>query len=114
MSPARIPGDMIDPGQAGKRSKADKVYVPGKPLLLPTGKKYRIELPRGPSFWLELTVGESDAETQGCAYVLRSTDGKYQVRRTLADHCSKGHGIVRLEFPDLIADKQYTLTHNLE
>jgi hypothetical protein len=40
-------------------------------------------------------------------------DGAYQVRRTLADHCSKGHGIVRLEFPDLMADKQYTLTHNL-
>jgi hypothetical protein len=113
MSPGRIPGDMIDRGQAGKRSKADKVYVSGKPLLLPTGKKYRIELSRGPSFWLELTVGESDAETQGCAYLLRSMDGAYQVRRTLADHCSKGHGIVRLEFPDLMADKQYTLTHNL-
>ena len=114
MSPARIPGDMIDPGQAGKRSKADKVYVPGNPLLLLTGKKYRIELPRGPSFWLELTFGESDAQTQGCAYALRSTDGKYDVHRTLAYHCSNGHGIVRLEFPDLIADNQYTLTHNLD
>jgi hypothetical protein len=41
-------------------------------------------------------------------------DGAYQVRRTLADHCSKGHEIVRVEFPDLIADKQYTLTHNLD
>jgi uncharacterized Zn-binding protein involved in type VI secretion len=114
MSPARIPGDTLDPGQTGKRSEADKVYMPGKPLILPTGKKYRIELPRGPSFWLELTFGESDAQTQGCAYALRSTDGKYAVRRTLADDCSNGHGIVRLEFPNLIADNQYTLTHNLD
>jgi hypothetical protein len=113
VSPARIPGDMIDPGQTGKRSKADKVYVPGKPLFLPSGKKYRIELPRGPSFWLELTAGESGAEIQGCAYVLQSVDGAYQVRRALADHCSTGHGIVRLEFPDLIGDKEYALTHNL-
>jgi hypothetical protein len=114
ISPVRKPDDQIDCDKTGKRSKADKVYAPGKPLSLATGKKYRIELPRGPTFWLELTAGERGAETQGCAYVLRSTDGKYDVRRAIEDHCSKGHGIVRLEFPDLIADTQYTLTHNLD
>jgi hypothetical protein len=114
MSSARIPGDMIDPGQTGKRSKADKVYVPGKPLLLPTGKKYRIELPRGPSFWLELPVPEGNADKHGCAYALRSVDGKYEVRRTLEDDKSKRQGIVALEFPDLVADTRYTLTHNLD
>jgi hypothetical protein len=91
-SPARRPTDKIPTSDRGKRSKADKIYVPGKPLSLVTGKKYRIELPRGPSFWLELTVRHRDAKSQACAYVLRSKDGKYEVRRTRAEDLSRNAG----------------------
>jgi hypothetical protein len=114
LSPGRKPGDLIDAGQPGKRSKADRVYVPGRPLSLATGKKYRIELPRGPSFWLELTIAQDDATNRDCTYVLRSTDGKYEACRTLADDQSKREGIVALEFADLVGGTQYTLTHILE
>jgi len=114
-SPDRKPSDKIDagPSSRGKRSKADKIYFSGKPLLLATGKKYRVELPRRPSYWLELTIKKREAEPQGCAYVLRSTDGTYEVRRTLSDDISKNEGLLVLQFPDLMADKNYTLTHKL-
>lgn len=114
-SPGRKPADKIDPGIAsrGKRSKADKIYIAGKTLTLATGRKYRVELPRRPSFWLELTIGHPDAEPQGCAYVLRGTDGTYQAERTLADHLSRNAGSLVLEFADLMADKAYTLIHKL-
>jgi len=62
---------------------------------------------------MKLTIKKREAEPQGCAYVLRSTDGTYEVRRTLSDDLSKNEGLLVLQFPGLMADKNYTLTHKL-
>ncbi len=115
-SAARQPQDKIPSAEAdrGKRSQADKLYVPGRVLSLATGKKYRIELPRGPSFVLELAARHREAKVQPCAYVLRSKDGKYEVRRTLADDLTRDVGAVVLCFPDLRSDALYSLTHEPE
>jgi hypothetical protein len=113
ISPARIPGDKIDTGSAsrGKESKADKIYVAGKPLSLATGKKYRVELPRWPSYWLELTSRRREAEDRSCRYVLKSDDGAYEVERSMADDVDRVHAALVLQFPDILADKKYTLEH---
>jgi hypothetical protein len=115
-SPGRKATDKIDSSLAerGKQSKADKIYVAGKPLSLATGKSYRIELPRRPSYWLELTIRRRDAKPRGCSYVLRSTDGNYEVERTLADDLIRHDGALVLKFPDLCAGRNYTLVHKLD
>ena len=112
-SPGRKDGDQIDtgPSSRGKKSKADKIYTPGKPLTLGTGKKYRIELPRWPSYWLELTSRRRTAEERSCLYVLKSDDGKYQAERAMGEDLLRIHGALVLQFPDLLADKKYTLEH---
>jgi hypothetical protein len=114
-SPARRPTDKLpmSPADRGKKSKADKIYEPGKSLTLATGRSYRVELPCGPSFWLELTIRRREAEVQGCAYVLRSDDGKYEVRRTLAEDLQRNEGTTVLQFPDLMSGRKYTLSHVL-
>lgn len=112
-SPGRKPGDTIDTGAAsrGKKSNADKIYVAGRPLSLATGKKYRVELPRWPSYWLELTSRRREAQDRSCLYVLKSDDGAYEVQRSMADDVNRVHGALVLQFPDILADKKYTLEH---
>jgi len=107
-----VPGDKIPKAVAspGKRSKADKLYRPGTPLSLATGKRYSIELPLRPSYWLAVPKGRKrHKDEQITSYTLVSSDGAYSVTRALTDHIRRGRDVSMLEFPDLDPDLSYSL-----
>ena len=96
-SPAHGPADTIR-------------YRPDQPLLLVSGKSYRVFVAQIRTLFVELPL-PSPASTPD-RYTLRSDDDTYCVSRTVADDLIKEDDILTLAFPKVIKGPTYTLSHD--
>ena len=100
------------PSGMPRTAQHGKLYKPGTPLSLDTGKEHKVETGEGPSYWLHLRLNRRDAKLADDKFTLRSKDGKYTLARTVRDdHRPGGPGLL-LEFPDLRRGQAYTLVHD--
>jgi hypothetical protein len=88
-------------------------YKPGNPLALDTDKTHEVAAPVRPSLWLHLDIRPSEPSAQDDRFILRSTDGSFEVVLTVRDHRKRGAVGLTLEFPNLRSGLTYKLIHDL-
>jgi hypothetical protein len=86
-------------------------YKPGNVLTLATGKIYQVVVPGLLSFWLDLPLDTRDVRTRDDRFILKSTDGSYEVVRTIKDDRIRADRALTLEFPGLRPGLCYSLVH---
>ncbi len=85
-------------------------YRPGQPLLLVSGKSYRVFVAQMRTLFVELPLPPSASKAD--RYTLRSDDGTYGVSKTVANDLVKEDDILTLAFPKVIAGPKYALAHD--
>jgi hypothetical protein len=86
-------------------------YRPGRPLLLVSGKSYRVFVAQMRTLFIELPLPSLTGSTKD-RFVLRSDDDRYCDIKTVADDLVKEDDILTLAFPKIIKGPKYTLSHD--
>jgi hypothetical protein len=103
--------DAIGNQTPSAHAPADTIrYRPGQPLLLVSGKNYRVFVAQMRTLFVELPLPPSTSKAD--RYILRSDDDRYSVSRTVADDLVTEDNILTLAFPKVIKGPKYTLTHD--
>jgi hypothetical protein len=103
--------DAIANPASSAHGPADTIrYRPSQPLLLVSGKSYRVFVAQIRTLFVELPL--PPPASQADRYTLRSDDDAYCVSRTIADDLVKEDDILTLAFPKLTKGPKYVLTHD--
>jgi len=107
--------DVVSAVAAQSKSK-DSQARPYKssPLRLESGKEHRIQITIPRVLSVHLPIDPTDQAYAKDQFIVRSSDGGYETKRTIADHAIRRGRKLTLEFPDLIPDKLYSLLHERE
>jgi hypothetical protein len=97
---------------APKPRKDEVPYRPGVALVLESGKEHLVVVPGMVSLWVDLPIRARAADARDDRFVLSSTDGSYQVVRTVKDDRVHGDGGLTLEFEGLRPGLKYSLHHD--
>jgi hypothetical protein len=98
------------PGQAKPKNAQAHSYK-DTPLKLETGKVHLIQVNMPRVLRVALPFDPKDERYAKHRFVLRSKDGEYEAKRSIADDAVAGDQKLTLEFADLVPDKVYSLVH---
>jgi len=99
------------PGQAKGKNKEAQPYK-DTPMKLSTGKEHLVQVTIPRVLCVHMPIDPTDKQFAKHRFVLRSKDGSYEAKRTVADNAIPGHRKLTLEFEDLLPGKIYTLFHD--
>jgi hypothetical protein len=99
------------PGQAKGKSKEGQPYKDA-PMRLATGKDHLVQIAIPRVLCIDLPIDPADPQYASHGFILRSKDGSYESKRTIADDAFPGDRKLSLEFADLVPGKTYTLFHD--
>jgi hypothetical protein len=98
------------PGQS-KGAESEARPYKDSPLRLDSGKEHRIQLTIPRVLCVHLPIDPTDEAYAKDSFMVRSTDGSYESKRTIADHAIRRGKKLTLEYADLLPGKLYSLFH---
>ena len=99
------------PGQGKGKNKEAQPYK-DTPLKLATGKEHLVQVTIPRVLCVHMPIDPSDEQYAKHQFILRSKDGSYEAKRTVATNAIPRHHKLTLEFEDLLPGKIYTLFHD--
>lgn len=99
------------PGQAKGKNKEAQPYK-DTPMKLSTGKEHLVQVTIPRVLCVHMPIDPTDKQFAKHRFILRSKDGSYEAKRTVADNAIPRRRQLTLEFEDLLPGKIYTLFHD--
>jgi Domain of unknown function (DUF4150) len=99
------------PGQAKGKNKEAQPYK-DTPMKLATGKEHLVQVTIPRVLCVHMPIDPTDGQYANHQFILRSKDGSYEAKRTVANNAIQRHRKLTLEFEDLLPGKVYTLFHD--
>jgi Domain of unknown function (DUF4150) len=98
-------------GQA-KGKNAEAQPYKDTPMKLATGKEHLVQVTIPRVLCVHMPIDPTDKQFAKHRFILRSKDGSYEAKRTVADNAVPRRRQLTLEFEDLLPGKIYTLFHD--
>ena len=99
------------PGQAKGKNKEAQPYK-DTPMKLATGKEHLVQVTIPKVLCVHMPIDPTDKQYAKHRFILRSKDGSYEAKRTVANNAIPRRRKLTLEFEDLLPGKNYTLLHD--